>query len=121
MTLETAPKAVAQPQRAVVAFRFTESEAAKYGLLARWQSARQRRQRRDEKRRQAQDRLSSSISRLIAKAEAEQWSQRQLAAKIGVPETTFRRIRDQKVHPLTWLPRIEAALARLDATQTGKC
>jgi hypothetical protein len=38
----TAPKAVAQPQRARVTFRLTQSEAAKYGLSARWQSAMQR-------------------------------------------------------------------------------
>ena len=49
---------------------------------------------------------------LVAKAESEQWSQRKLAGKIGIPETTFRRLRAQQVDPFAWLPKIEAAVAR---------
>jgi phosphoglycolate phosphatase-like HAD superfamily hydrolase len=111
--LATAPKAVAQPLRARVTFRLAESEAAKYGLLDRWQAAMHRRQQREAKKREAQARLNQSIGRLLELAGAEQWSQRQLAAQIAIPETSFRRIRDEKVNPLAWLPKVETALARL--------
>jgi hypothetical protein len=39
VTPATAPKAVAQPSGARVALKITESEAAKCGLLNRWQAA----------------------------------------------------------------------------------
>jgi ribosome-binding protein aMBF1 (putative translation factor) len=109
----SAPKAVAQPQDARVTFRLNQSQAAKIGLLDRWESAMRRRRPRDEKKRQAMTRLNESISRLLEMAKAEEWSQRQLAAKIAIPETTFRRLRSQNVNPLVWLPKVEAALLRL--------
>jgi ribosome-binding protein aMBF1 (putative translation factor) len=112
-TLETAPNAVAQPREARVAFRLTESEAGTHGLLERWRLAIKKRQIRQEKRIRDIATLNGCVSRLIIKAEEEGWSQRQLAAKIQIPETTFRRIRDQKVEPLIWLPKIMGAMSKL--------
>jgi len=97
-------------------FRMTESEAAKCGLLDRWEAAMKRRQEREEKKRRIQKLLDKAITQLLEKARAEEWSQRQLAAKIAIPETTFRRIRDRRVNPLAWLAKIEAALSKLKAS-----
>lgn len=109
----TAPKPVAQPQQARVSFQFTESEAAKCGLLARWQSAIRRREARAAKKHLALTVLTDSVSSLFARAETEGWSQRRLAARLAIPETTLRRIRDRQVNPLTWLPKLQAAQRRL--------
>lgn len=114
VTLATAPNAVARPSGARVALKITESEAARCGLLDRWQAAMQRRRKREQKIKQVLALLNGFISRLLAKAKTEEWSQRELAAKIGIPETTFRRIRGHAVNPLVWLPKIEAAAARLN-------
>lgn len=116
ITPATAPKAVAQPLGARVTFRLTGSEAAKFGLLDRWRAAVERRRQREAQKRAALVQFAETVSSLLAKAAAAQWSQRQLAAKIGIPETTFRRIKNQKVKPLVWLPKVEAALASLNGT-----
>jgi len=112
-TPATAPKPVAQPQRARVTFRLTEPEAAKCGLLDRWRTAMVRRQHRAARKQHAQAQLAEAVSGLVARATAEHWSQRQLAAKMLIPETTFRRIRNQQVDPLLWLPKVAAAVAKL--------
>jgi ribosome-binding protein aMBF1 (putative translation factor) len=57
--------------------------------------------------------LDGLVRQLLAKAEQEDWSQRKLAAKIGITPRTFRRIRAGQVHPSTWLPKIESAVFRL--------
>jgi hypothetical protein len=113
-TLTTAPKAVAQPQRTRVTFRLTELEAEKCRLGARWRAAMERRLKFNVRMVQARFILNEAIAVLLAKAAAEQWSQRQLAARIGIPETTFRRIRDQQVDAMVWLPKVSAALARIN-------
>ena len=68
---------------------------------------------REQKKLEAQTRLNAFIARLLEMASAQTWSQRRLAAKIAIPETTFRRIRDGKVNPLAWLSKVEMALHRL--------
>lgn len=114
VSCEIAPKPVAQPSRSLVAFRLTESQAAKLGLRDRWLAAVKKREMRADKKRQAIDRLTEMVSRLLDRAQEEHWSQRQLAARIQIPETTFRRIRNGNVIAEEWLPKIEAALARLN-------
>ena len=113
LTLPTAPNAVAQTGEPLVAFRLTQSEAAKHGLLERWQAAMKRRAKRTQKKQTAFLRLNESLVKLLARAETEEWSQRKLAEKIGIPETTFRRIRANQVNPFVWLPKIESAAFRL--------
>jgi ribosome-binding protein aMBF1 (putative translation factor) len=110
-TPESAPKPVAQPSRSTVTLRFTESEAIKHGLLDRWQAVMRRREARAKKIQDASEQLSALVSGLLQRAEAERWSQRTLAKKIGIPETTFRRIRAQQVDPFLWLPKLRATIA----------
>ena len=105
---------MAQPSVARVTFRLTESEAAKFGLLGRWQAAFKRRKERELRKAQTQTLLAACVHQLLAKAQREEWSQRQLAGKIAIPETTFRRIRAQRVDPFVWLPKLEAALKLLN-------
>jgi ribosome-binding protein aMBF1 (putative translation factor) len=57
--------------------------------------------------------LQRSVDTLLTRAQTEEWSQRELARRAGIPETTLRRLRHGKADPLTWLPRIHPALARL--------
>lgn len=120
MTLQTAPSPVAQPQRAAVRLEITESEAACAGILDRWQAARKRQIEREARNARRRDRqvhaaqeLHESVLRLFQHAEAERWGQRKLAAQIGIPQTTLRRIRAQQVDALVWLPKVRAAINRL--------
>jgi len=119
-TLETAPNPVAQPQRATVRLPITESEAAKLGILDHWEAARKRqafraarKARQLEQRNNAARELQQSVLRLFHYAQTEEWGQRKLAAQIGIPQTTLRRIRAMQVDPLVWLPKVRTAAAKL--------
>jgi hypothetical protein len=116
-TLRAAASLMPHPSAATVRLALTESQAAKIGLAEHWQAAHKRRQRRAERQATAATRLQAAVSQLISFAEmqAEPLSLRKLSARINIPERTFRRIRDQKVNSLVWLPRLEAALLQLKA------
>ena len=114
ITPATAPKAMARPSASRVTFRFTESQAAKFGLADRWRAAVQRRQLRDARKQAAAAQLQTAVAGLLAIADAQQWSQRQLTARIGIPQTSFRRIRRNQVDPLLWLEKLSAALVRIN-------
>ena len=96
-----------------MSFRLTEWQAAKLGFQERWEVAVRKREIRAQKKRLATDRLNECVMQLLDRAKSEQWSQRQLASQIAIPETTFRRIRDQKVNAVEWLPKVQTALNRL--------
>jgi DNA-binding XRE family transcriptional regulator len=117
LTLPSGATAYAPHPGARVAFLLTESEAAKCGLLERWQAAVWRREQRKQKQKQAKRvaflTLNENISRLLTKADQEEWSQRKLAGLIGIAPRTFRRIRSNQVNPFIWLPKIESAAFRL--------
>jgi len=57
--------------------------------------------------------LSKVIAALKSKAEAEQWSQRELADKIGLPVSTWRWVCNGSAKPAEWLPRLRRAAARI--------
>lgn len=59
----------------------------------------------------AASRLQSVFDQLETLAENEGWSQRKLAEKIGIKESTLRKIRRERL--VSWHPRLESALARL--------
>lgn len=67
----------------------------------------------DARRRHAASELERSVSQLLARAEIEEWSGRELARRVGIPERSLRRVRAGHVDPLAWLPRIKPALTRL--------
>jgi ribosome-binding protein aMBF1 (putative translation factor) len=114
LPLPTAPKPVAQPKRTKVTFRLDELECEKYGLENRYRAAMKRREHRAARKLGAEAALSESISRLVERAQSEHWSQRELAGKVGIPETTFRRIRNHQVNALVWEPKLKAVLDRLN-------
>ena len=57
--------------------------------------------------------LSKVIAVLQSKAKAEEWSQRELAAKVGLSKSTWHRICKGHVAPAEYLPRLRSAAARL--------
>jgi ribosome-binding protein aMBF1 (putative translation factor) len=104
---------MARAREARASLWFTESEASKFGFLERWRVAFQKREALAAEKRRARALFNESVSSLFARAQAGHWSQRRLAAKLAIPETTLRRIRDGKVNPRAWLPKLQAALNRL--------
>lgn len=109
---------MAQPFRPTVAFRLTESQAEKYGLGDRWRAALKRRQEIAARKASIQNQLQGAVLRLLAHAEAEQISQREMTRKAGLSWGSFRRCRDGKADPIIWLPKLEAAAARLQIPTT---
>jgi hypothetical protein len=53
------------------------------------------------------------VAALQAKAEAEEWSERKLAAKVGLPRTTWQRVCSGGVPAPEWLPKLREACTRL--------
>jgi len=125
MTRPTAPNAVAHPQRATVRLEITESQAANIGLLHEWQTAYRkktaratRRARHLESQSKAAAELKNLVEKLLQHAITKEWGQRKLAAAVGIPQTTLRRIRDEQVDSIAWLPRVQAAAHKLTATNS---
>lgn len=61
----------------------------------------------------AAQQLQASVHQLLERAQQEEWSQRELSRRVGIPERTFRRIKDGKVSALAWLPKLQPAVQRL--------
>jgi len=57
--------------------------------------------------------LERAVFILMEKARDENWSQRKLAKKVGFCPRTWRRIRESRVNPAVWLPKLRPALAKL--------
>ena len=57
--------------------------------------------------------LHEVIQRLDSVAKDENWSQRKLAAKLGLCPRTWRRIRSLDANLAAWLPKIHSAIPRL--------
>lgn len=124
----SAPNSMARPSRAdngqncalsgnrLTALRREFTEGRPVGCLARLISEANA----DAQRRHAADELDRSVSQLLARAEMEEWSGRELARRAGIPETTLRRLRSGQVDPLAWLPKIKPALARLTQLCYGR-
>jgi len=63
--------------------------------------------------------FSQLIRALNFAAELREWSQRRLAAKIGLPKSTWQRVCQANVNPAEWLPRLRTAAARLRTNVEG--
>ena len=111
MTPETAHDACAQPSRERVRLFLTESEAAKAGLLDRWKAARKRKLARESRKVTISTQFQRTLDQLEAIAQSNHWSHRKLAAKIGLPESTLRKLKRERL--TYYLPRLESAAARL--------
>lgn len=59
--------------------------------------------------------LAAAVQGAESLAQEAKWSQRKLAAKLGLCPRTWRRIRSLKVNPADWLPKIHSAIPRLKA------
>ena len=108
------PRAVAQPSGARVRLSITKSEARKAGVLDRWQAAHERHEQKAQRRATAAVELHLSVLKLLQHAEAQEWSQRELARRAGLSWGAFRRCRDGQIDPTTWLPKLHAALSKLN-------
>ena len=54
--------------------------------------------------------LAGAVARLQAHAESQEWSQRKLAARVGLSWGGWLRCRAGVVSPRAWLPRLAAAM-----------
>jgi hypothetical protein len=61
--------------------------------------------------------LSALVAHLKSRAEAEQWSQRELAQRLGLSWGTWQRICHSAIDPIEWLPKVRAAAGRLDVNR----
>lgn len=113
LTQENGSDPMNQPSEALVSLPITESQAAKIGLLERWQVARKKVVTRLQRKQDAEVRLKSVVEGLLERAEAERWSQRSLARRSGLSWSGWLRCRNSAVNARTWLPKLEAALKRL--------
>lgn len=117
MTLKIGPRRMAQPPERRVRLSLTESEAEKCGLGDRWRTANRKWNAKVSQTTQAQVRLQAGISTLQKIGKAERWSQRKLAAQAGLSWGAYRRCRDGQCNSMTWWPRIQAAINKLNAVK----
>jgi hypothetical protein len=89
------------------------SRLPKSGFVARQIAIHQEFESRQVRKTTVATRLKEVCTRLENVAAGEQWSGRKLAAKIGVKESTFRKIKAGRADADFWLPKLEAAAARL--------
>jgi len=61
-------------------------------------------------------RIQDALSALQNIATSQEWSQRKLAEKIGIKESTLRKIKCGRADVFTWLPKLEAAITRLTSS-----
>lgn len=118
ITRKNAREAVAQPSRRSLRLCVTESEAAKIGILDRWQAAWQRKASRAAQKQAVARQLQDALMNLSALASAKDWSQRKLAAKISLPESTLRDLRNgRSSNPAAMIHKLESAFVRLTNSQ----
>lgn len=124
-TPESAANALPHHSARKLRLTFTESDAAKFGFLDRWQATLQRRADRKAKLESMVDRFQAALTQLILAAEekfarekpGKKFTGRKLASMVQIPDRTLRRLRganDLKT-VRRWMPAIEAALRRLKA------
>jgi hypothetical protein len=113
MTDKNVARALPRPLCARIRLAITESEAAKLGILDRWQAAQLRQAKRALKQAWLAGEFQRSVEALLQRAATEEWSQRKLAMRAGLSFRSWRRIRDRNVNPAAWLPKLRAALEGL--------
>jgi hypothetical protein len=62
--------------------------------------------------------VSALVTALNERAELEGWSQRELAKRAALSWRTWGRIRSGQVNAAEWLPKLRAAVARLNKGET---
>jgi hypothetical protein len=102
-----------RPQDAPVRLTITRPQAAKAGLLARYESVMRQREERQAREVSVGKELDRLISALIDFAKSNGLSRRKLLKLAGVSLGSWIRIRDRKVNAIAWLPRLAAAVERL--------
>ena len=110
LPLSVGPNELGQPFQALARLAITQAQAAKLGLEASWHAAHRRQQARLEKKTAAVAALAGAVARLQAHAESQEWSQRKLAARVGLSWGGWLRCRAGVVSPRAWLPRLAAAM-----------
>ena len=115
MTLQSAPNAVAQPLRARIRLALDVSRVPESGFVAGQIAIHQEFESRQQTKVTIANTFQRTLDQLKAIAESNHWSQRKLATKIGIPETTLRRLKKGDAEPAEYLPKLQSAAARLQA------
>lgn len=95
----------------------TESQADKAGLGDHWRAAMKKRLERQARKLSAKEQLMAAAKQILDVANAEDWSQREASRRAGLSWGAFRRCRDGRNDPVTWLPKIQAALNKVLAAR----
>jgi ribosome-binding protein aMBF1 (putative translation factor) len=103
------------PSSAIIRIPLSEADAAKAGLTGEWRAAMERRERRRSRERARANELRGILQSLAERSQANNWSGRTLAAKLGLAERTLRRIRSGQADPRRWLPALREANGILQA------
>jgi hypothetical protein len=61
--------------------------------------------------------LAECLGRLESLAAELDWSGRQIAERLGLSETTWRRLKAGQLDLAVWLPKLRAAVARLNSSR----
>lgn len=60
--------------------------------------------------------LSELVAKIQDRATGEEWSQREVCARLGITRTSWQRLCAGQVNPAEWLPRLRDAATRLHLT-----
>jgi hypothetical protein len=102
-----------RPQDAPVRLTITRPQAAKAGLLARYETVLHRREKRQAREVSIGNELDRLMWALVYFAKSNGLSRRKLLKLVGLSWGSWTRIRDGKVNAALWLPRLAAAVERL--------
>jgi hypothetical protein len=103
------PSGLVHPLRAAARKALDWSNVAPVGFVGRQISLHQK----TAARTVLSTRLQDALNALETVAHDHRWSQRELARRAGVPQTTLRRIKRGVPVPSEWLPILERARTRL--------
>ena len=113
MTPKSAADGFAAGLRAGIRRALDVSRVPNSGFVARQIAIHREFQTRQTKKSTIATQLKEVCIALEGVAEAESWSGRKLAAKIGITDRTWRRIKSGHADGASYLPWLEAAVARL--------
>ncbi len=117
MTPESGSAGLNQPPDARYALFMTAAQAAKAGLLERWQEAHARRFKKIARQAHLKAELESLVKSFDTVVAEHGWSERKMQRESGLNRTAWRRIRAGNHPPKVAILKIQAALNKVLAAR----
>lgn len=112
-TLKTAHGGLCAGLSAGIGRALSVSRKPKTGFVDRQIAIHQEYQARQQSKVTISNKLQTALDRLQAIAQSKHWSQRELAGRIGIPESTLRKVKRGLAQLENHIPKLEAAVQRL--------